>query len=86
MQGEEYEILDDSREHWWRAKDKDGYVYGWWIWRLIVVFMNPHLRDCALLIKNNRNKYIHVENWIPLFAIVGDLVIYHQTTSKRNLI
>lgn len=28
MQGEEYEILDDSREHWWRAKDKDGYVYG----------------------------------------------------------
>lgn len=28
MQGEEYEILDDSREHWWRAKDKNGYVYG----------------------------------------------------------
>uniref|UniRef100_K1QIS8 non-specific protein-tyrosine kinase n=1 Tax=Magallana gigas TaxID=29159 RepID=K1QIS8_MAGGI len=24
LQGEEYEILDDSREHWWRAKDKDG--------------------------------------------------------------
>ncbi|XP_022322441.1 tyrosine-protein kinase Tec-like isoform X1 [Crassostrea virginica] len=24
IQGEEYEILDDSREHWWRAKDKNG--------------------------------------------------------------
>lgn len=37
MQGEEYEILDDSREHWWRAKDKDGYVYmddefEGWLW------------------------------------------------------
>ncbi|XP_062608215.1 tyrosine-protein kinase Tec-like [Saccostrea cucullata] len=24
IQGEEYEILDDSREHWWRAKSKTG--------------------------------------------------------------
>lgn len=26
FQGKEYEIIDDSREHWWEAKDQFGYV------------------------------------------------------------
>lgn len=26
MQGAEYEVLDDSQEHWWKVKDEHGYV------------------------------------------------------------
>ncbi|KAK3099157.1 hypothetical protein FSP39_000263 [Pinctada imbricata] len=27
IQGEEYEVIDDSREHWWQAKNKKGWYY-----------------------------------------------------------
>ena len=26
FQGAEYEVLDDSQEHWWKVKDEHGYV------------------------------------------------------------
>lgn len=26
MQGAEYEVLDDSQEHWWKVKDENGYM------------------------------------------------------------
>lgn len=26
LQGAEYEVLDDSQEHWWKVKDENGYV------------------------------------------------------------
>lgn len=26
LQGAEYEVLDDSQEHWWKVKDEHGYV------------------------------------------------------------
>ena len=25
LQGEEYEVVDDSQEHWWKVRDKFGY-------------------------------------------------------------
>lgn len=25
-QGAEYEVLDDSQEHWWKVKDENGYI------------------------------------------------------------
>jgi len=25
FQGEEYEVVDDSQEHWWKVRDKFGY-------------------------------------------------------------
>lgn len=26
IQGAEYEVLDDSQEHWWKVKDENGYI------------------------------------------------------------
>lgn len=39
-QGEEYEILDDSQEHWWQVRNKHGWV-GWngldlLVWALMI--------------------------------------------------
>ena len=28
LQGEQYEIVDCSREHWWLAKNSNGWVVG----------------------------------------------------------
>lgn len=41
LQGEEYEVVDDSQEHWWRVRDKFGYLSLniYFVFRLISSFI-----------------------------------------------
>ena len=45
FQGLEYEIVDDSQEHWWKAKDSCGYVKPFLV--LLTFFLNfiPLIND-----------------------------------------
>lgn len=81
IQGAEYEVLDDSQEHWWKVKDENGYYiiffvlnnYKHWFTNYFTFFFFPLTIDDLTLRHNLLTSLSHTytSRW-------------HQSTDNRE--
>lgn len=68
LQGAEYEVLDDSQEHWWKVKDEHGYVKAASYstkeeqskTSVILIYVESFLLHLFLICRLASNLFIHV--------------------------